>query len=56
MWLIVGQLPIKAECRDAPLAVRDFNQINKQKLSANVVSDFTSAFAPIDTTNSILCC
>ena len=37
MWLIVGQLPIKAEWRDTSLAPWEFSQINKQKLSANVV-------------------
>ena len=37
MWLIVGQLPIKAEWRDTSLAPWEFSRINKQKLSANVV-------------------
>ena len=36
MWLIVGQLSIKAEQRDAPLALRDFSRRNKYKLLANV--------------------
>ena len=29
---IVGQLPIKARWRDAPLALQDFSQSNKQKM------------------------
>ena len=32
----VRQLPITAEWQDAPLEVQNFNQSNKQKLSANV--------------------
>ena len=36
MWLIVGQLLIKAEWWDAPLMLEDFSQGNKQKLSANI--------------------
>ena len=36
MWLIPGQLSIKAEWRDAPIALPDFSWSNKQKLSANV--------------------
>ena len=35
MCLIVGQLSIKVEWRDAPLALRDFSRSNKLKLSAN---------------------
>ena len=35
MWLLVGQLSIKAEWQDAPLALQDFNWSNEQKLSGN---------------------
>ena len=30
VWLIVGQLPIKAEWWDAPLALQEFSRSNKQ--------------------------
>ena len=36
VWLINGQLPIKAECRDAPLALRDFSRSNRQKPSGSI--------------------
>ena len=29
MWMIVGQFPIKAGSRDAPVAFQDFSQSNK---------------------------
>ena len=36
MWLIVRQLPIKAEWGDAPLLLWDFSRRNKRRLSTNV--------------------
>ena len=36
MWLIVGQLFIKTEGQNVPLALRNFSRSDKQKLSANV--------------------
>ena len=41
MWLVVAQFPKKAEWRDAPLALHDFSQSNKQKLSVNIAISFT---------------
>ena len=34
VWLIVGQLPKKAGCWDAPLALQDFSQSNKHYRNA----------------------
>ena len=36
MWLIVGQLPIKAAWRDAPFALWDFSQSNKYVRNFNL--------------------
>ena len=45
MWLIVGQLPIKTRWWNAPLALRDFSQSNKQKNSLKE-SPWFPAFLP----------
>ena len=42
MWLIIRQLPIKAEWRDAPLVLCDFSQNNELKLSTNVAINLHS--------------
>ena len=43
VWLIVGQLPIKAGWWDAPPALRDFNRRNKRRQSSQVGSEISGS-------------